>query len=246
MNVNINRDEWRKKVQQIVNVDIHCLDASLSCRVSKELAGRINSMTGKETALAANYEDSLFSQGLRLLRSYSEIKINSNVFPFLEAAKEEQLRQEFIYPQRMNFDMIIRGHSFLVEMSLLKDGYRAKAMIPREIIRKMIFDGIVGDAPDYIFYLKPDLKAFSKRRRATGWPNRKAEIRMDGLGATLKNEKIPKILKTFKEKRGIIYEQIECEDNPVTIDAVVNKIIEKLHEAGLIKTTEEPIELPQG
>lgn len=211
-----------------LNIDVVCLNYNISKRVSEKLVSLL--LKESREAIFINPYNSMFSQGLRILRTHEGIDIPKQSNILLDAARDWEIRlslEESLGPDGLNNKILVSPLSPSVEatfdtLTVRKDIKRVQT---RYIVKKMLHK------PDYIIYLNmtPELLKVIKEKRVY---NRRVELNMKGLGVKVRCKYYPEALQVLSNMLGSKCCIIDI-DNPDEILSISMKAIEFLKENGL-------------
>ncbi len=174
---------------------------------------------GRE-AIFINPYNSLFSQGLRILRTHEGIEIPKQSNILLDAARDWDIRLALMESRDLNNKILVSPLSPSLEatfdtLTIRKDIKRVQT---RYLIKKMFHK------PDYIIYLNmtPELLKAIKEKRVY---NRRVELNMKGLGVKVRCKYYPDALKVLSGMLGSKCCIIDIVD-PDDISTIASKALE--------------------
>lgn len=215
----------------MILVEIHSFDAALAIRISDAVSERLNDMTKSKISKSVSYDTTLLGQGIKLIKVSREIDTHINTLLFLESARESELVEQELQEANNKDKIVFKAGSYLINMSILLGRENVKRVLTKYLIRKF------APRPAMIFFIRPDQKAFAKRRkeRVTG---RSVEDSLKGKALEKRDKRIPVIFEKLNKQFGIKHCIIECEDNPAIIEPLVQEVIKQLTLNGVLQTND--------
>lgn len=198
-------------------IEIVSIDKVLADRVTRELERILKDLSFSVKGVTSS--DVLFSEAIKVVKTYPAISIEKNTMILLEAARHYQIYHEQIEADKTPY--IFKSGSFLVETMIAMSVDKAKKLMARFLIRRF------PRKPDYIIYLETDLRAFLDRRRGFD-PLDRVEDRLNGVGGSTKFKKFPIILEKINSQYGIKSSIIKTEDNPKDLTSIIEQIVADL------------------
>lgn len=180
----------------MTNVEIVCLNKNIAKRLA-EATTKILVASGLDAVTYDPY-GTLFARVIRLIRTYSALKISKQAIVLLEAAREWETRLNF-YDNLENKDSktIVAPNSIFVESFYWTTTVRLDI---RKIFIKLMLKKLFN-RPNYIIYVNIPKDKLQKLRASKQWKRRVEEsMRGDGLGNRIK--KYPIILEKISKRYG--------------------------------------------